>query len=105
MTPAPKPITIAASGVTKPEAGVMATNPATAPDAAPSIVGLPFNIHSKNIHARVAAAAAVFVATKALTAKPLAATAEPALNPNQPTHSSEAPMTVSGRLCGGVGST
>src|SRR5262245_66650223 len=92
-------------GPRKPEAGVIATKPATAPEAAPSIVGFPFSIHSKNIHASVAAAAAVFVATNALTARPFAATAEPALNPNQPTHSSDAPITVNGRLCGGVGST
>ena len=30
-----------------------------------------------------------------------AVTAEPALKPNQPTHSSEAPMMVSTTLCGG----
>src|SRR5262245_52605603 len=105
MMPAAAPITIDDIGPTKPDAGVIATNPATAPEAAPSIVGFPFSIHSKNIHERVAAAAAVFVATNALTARPFAATAEPALNPNQPTQSSEAPITVSGRLCGGVGST
>ena len=40
---------------------------------------------------------------KALTASPLASSALPALKPNQPNHSSAAPMTVMGRLCGGIG--
>jgi hypothetical protein len=35
---------------------------------------------------------------------PSEATAEPALKPNQPTHSSEAPITVSVRLCGAIDS-
>src|SRR5438552_14504883 len=89
-----------AIGVTNPEAGVIATRPATAPDAAPRTVGLPRLIHSLNIQPSAAAAAPVLVAVKALTARPLASSALPALNPNQPTHSSEAPMTVIGRLCG-----
>ena len=43
-------------GPTKPEAGVMATNPATAPDAAPKTVELPLCIHSAIIHERAAEA-------------------------------------------------
>ena len=35
-------------GFTNPEAGVMATRPATAPEIAPSTLGLPFLIHSAN---------------------------------------------------------
>src|SRR5215831_14136687 len=73
------------SGLTKPDAGVIATNPATAPDAAPSIVGLPVFTHSATIQPRAANDAAVCVATNALVAKPPALSAEPALNPNQPT--------------------
>src|SRR5215470_10849370 len=103
MTPAAKPITIAANGVTKPDAGVIATRPATAPDAAPNIVGLPVLIHSATIQPNAARDAAVCVATNALTARPPAVNAEPALNPNQPTQSIDAPMTAKGRLCGGVG--
>src|SRR5436190_11737608 len=80
-------MTIAESGVTNPEAGVMATNPATAPDAAPSIVGLPDLNHSAIIQPSAAVDAAVCVAIKALDARPFAPRAEPALNPNQPTHS------------------
>ena len=51
-----------------------------------------------------AAAAEVLVVTKALAAIPFAARAEPALKPNHPNHSSAAPMTVVGMLCGSMGS-
>src|SRR5262249_62145915 len=102
-TPARKPMTTAASGVTKPEAGVIATKPATAPEAAPSMVGLPFLIHSAHIHPKAAKEAAVCVAMNALDARPLAPRADPALNPNQPTHNIAAPMTAKGKLCGGIG--
>src|SRR5947208_13120727 len=92
-----------AIGVTYPEAGVMATRPATAPEAAPRTVGFPRLIHSVNIQPSAAAAAPVLVAVNALTARPLTSSALPALNPNQPNHRSAAPMTVIGRLCGGIG--
>ena len=52
--------------------------------------------------ATVAAAAAVFVLTKAATADVPADKALPALKPNQPTHRSEAPLTLSTRLCGAM---
>src|SRR6266446_864385 len=103
MMPATAPITMEAMGVTKPAAGVIATSPATAPEAAPSTVGLPRELHSVNIHARAAAAVAVLVVVKAAAASPLAASALPALNPNQPNQSRLAPRTVMGRLCGGMG--
>src|SRR5688500_9312674 len=92
-----------AMGVTNPAAGVTATSPATAPDAAPSTVGFPRDIHSVNIQPSAAAAVAVLVVVKAWPASPLAASALPALNPNQPNQRSPAPITVSGRLCGGIG--
>ena len=47
-----------------------------------------------------AAAAAVFVTTRALTASPLAAHEEPALKPNQPNHRSAPPRTTYVTLCG-----
>src|SRR5215831_1168270 len=103
MMPATAPIAMAAIGVTKPAAGVMATRPATAPEAAPSTVGLPRVDHSVNIQPRAAAAAAVLVVVKAWAASPLAPRALPALNPNQPNHKSPAPITVMGRLWGGIG--
>src|ERR1044071_6121587 len=100
--PARMPMTIEAIGVTKPAAGVTATRPATAPDAPPSIVGLPARIHSAAIQPRAAAAAAELVLTNAVAASSPEETALPALKPNQPTHSSEAPITENGRLCGGI---
>src|SRR4030065_749966 len=100
MTPDPMPIRMAAMGPTKPAAGVMATSPATAPEAAPRVVGLPRTIHSVPTHARVAAQVARCVDVKAEEARALAARALPALNPNHPNHSSPAPSTVMGRLWG-----
>src|SRR5690349_9082475 len=98
--PAQMPITMAGNGLTKPLAGVMATRPATHPEIPPSTLGLPASIHSTNIHASVAAAAPKCVATNALDARPLAASALPALNPNQPTQSRPAPIVLITRLCG-----
>src|SRR5688572_19965710 len=95
-------MTIAAIGVTKPAAGVIATKPATAPEAAPSIVGLPVLSHSATIQPSAANEAAVCVAINALDARPFAPSADPALNPNQPTHNIPAPITANGRLCGGI---
>jgi hypothetical protein len=82
----------------------MATSPATAPEIAPKALGLPLRIHSAPAHPIAAAAVAKCVLTKALVASPLAATAEPALNPNQPTHSRHAPIKLSTTECGGDGS-
>jgi hypothetical protein len=87
-------------GPTKPQAGVMATRPATAPEAAPSIEALPLDSASPAIHDRVAAAVASSVLAKARAVTPLASRLEPALKPNQPTHSSAAPTIVRVRLCG-----
>ena len=44
--PAISPIAIADIGDTNPDAGVMATRPATAPEIAPSALGFPLTIHS-----------------------------------------------------------
>src|SRR5689334_7188106 len=98
--PATTPIRIAGQGLTKPEAGVIATRPATAPEIAPNMLGLPVFIHSANIQASAAAAVAKCFAMKALVASGDAAKALPALNPNQPTHSMQAPITLIVRLCG-----
>src|ERR1700747_1159121 len=98
MTPARTPMTNDAIGVTNPEAGVTATRPATAPDAAPRIVGLPARAHSANSQPSAAAAAAVFVLTNAVAASSLEEVALPALNPNHPTQSSDAPTTGKGKV-------
>src|SRR5215467_2751706 len=95
-------MTSAGMGFTNPEAGVMATNPATAPEIPPSTLGLPLRIHSTPAHPSAAAAAAKWVATNALVAKLPAANALPALNPNHPTHNMQAPIKLSTTLCGGI---
>lgn len=59
-----KPIKIAAMGQTNPAAGVIPTKPATAPVAAPTAVGFSCKTASKISHIKVAAAAAILVATK-----------------------------------------
>src|SRR6476469_4962014 len=94
------PITIEPITPTKPQAGVIATRPATAPEAAPSIEALPLDSASPAIQDSVAAAVASSVLANARAAMPLASRLEPALKPNQPTHSIAAPTIVSVRLCG-----
>src|SRR3981189_1826432 len=101
-TPAAMPMTSDPPGSTKPEAGVMATRPATAPDTAPSTEGLPLANHSANIQPSAAAAVAICVTVIAMPARPFAATAEPALKPNQPTQSIDAPRTAITRLYGAM---
>src|SRR5882724_7904421 len=81
--PAKRPMMNAPGMPTLPAAGVIATNPATAPDAAPSIDGLPFTSHSQNVHDITAQAVARNVFMKASDAEPFASSADPALNPNQ----------------------
>src|SRR5215813_10250722 len=99
--PAAMPILSEPSGPTKPDAGVMATRPATAPVQMPTTVGLPRIIHSTSIQVNAADAVAMCVTVMAIPACMPALTADPALKPNQPTHNSEAPMKVSTMLCGG----
>src|SRR6185437_11492730 len=100
--PASRPMSMADMGCTNPEAGVMATSPATAPEIAPSAVGLPLWNHSKMVQPSAAVAVAKCVLTKALVASELAASADPALKPNQPTHSRHAPIKLSTSECGGM---
>ena len=102
--PAARPITNAPGMPTLPAAGVIATRPATAPEAAPSIEGLPLNIHSPSVHDSTAHAVARNVFRNASDAVLPASSAEPALKPNQPNHSSEAPIIVIGRLPGAIAS-
>ena len=72
----------------------MATNPATAPEIAPSTEGLPRSNHSAKLQVNVALAAAICVTRTAIPARPLAPIAPPELKPIQPTQSSEAPITA-----------
>src|SRR5580704_13648832 len=98
------PMTIADMGFTNPEAGVMHTKPATAPEHAPSTLGLPRRSHSITAHVTVPAAAAKCVAANAADAIASDCNSLPALNPNQPIQSRAAPTTVYVRLWGGIGS-
>src|SRR6185312_13374848 len=100
IPPAPRPIRMEAGTVTKPDAGVIATRPATAPAAAPSTLGRLCTIQLTLIQVSAAIAAAVLVTTKALAASPPDVSAEPALKPNQPNHSRPAPRTTIVRSCG-----
>ena len=79
---------------------MIATRPATAPEMAPSAEGLPLRTHSAALQPMAAAAAPKCVATKAEVARVPAESAEPALKPNQPTHSRHAPMKLSTTECG-----
>src|SRR4030067_3668432 len=105
MAPPISPMMMADTGPTKPDAGVMATSPATAPDAAPRTVGLPRYAHWAIIHERAAAAVEICVTTKALVAREPDATALPPLKPNQPNQRSAAPRRVMVRLWGVLGSS
>src|ERR1043165_1123914 len=98
--PAATPITSAPTTFTEEQDGVIATSPASMPDAAPSDVACPSRIRSVSSQASMAAAVATVVVTKVDPATPLADTAEPALKPYQPNHSKPAPSITKGRLCG-----
>src|SRR5215468_6522397 len=98
----PAPTAIEPIGDTLPQAGVMATRPATAAVAAPRAVGLPRWIHSIPTQVMSAAEVAVLVFMNASAASGLADSALPELKPNHPTQSRPAPIRHSGRLCGGM---
>src|SRR5689334_14673466 len=102
-TPAETPMANAPMTSTEPHDGVMATRPATTPDAAPRDVAYPSRMRSVSSHASIAAAVATVVVTKVDPAVPLELTAEPALNPYQPNHSRPAPSITNGRLWGRIG--
>src|SRR3954449_10454968 len=95
---------IAPIGETEEQDGVIATRPATTPDAAPSEVAWPSRIFSVSSQLSAAAPVATLVVTQTSAAWPLAPGAEPALKPNQPNHSSPAPVITRVRLCGRIGS-
>src|SRR6185503_11388260 len=95
IAPAITPISTACIGSTKPDAGVIVPRPATAPEIMPSTDGLPRVHHSSTVQVKAPADAARWVATIAKTAREPAASAEPPLKPNQPTHNSPVPTTAS----------
>ncbi len=81
MNPARNPITIAQRGSTNPAAGVMATKPATIPEAAPRALAFPTLITSAMSQPMSPAAVAIWVLVNARTAISSAASALPALKP------------------------
>ena len=83
---------IAPMGPTLPEAGVMVAKPATIPVTIPTRPGFPVFFHSINIQTKLAVAADKCVTNIAIPALSFAAAALPALNPNQPTQSMQAPI-------------
>ena len=102
MTPVTTPIAAAPIGSTNAHAGVIATRPATAPEAAPSEVEWPLRSFSNANQPTRAAPAATCVLSSASPAIPFAASADPALNPNQPNHKSPEPSITSGSECGRI---
>jgi hypothetical protein len=100
-----EPISIAGIGPTKPDAGRDRDQPATAPEIAPSALGRPrvdpFGGEPADRRRRGGESAS---RRTRWCARPFEASALAALNPNQPTHSRHAPMKLSTRLCGGIGS-
>src|SRR5438874_5513999 len=94
------PMTAAAQGATKPLAGVMVARPATAPVTAPEALGFPSTHQLIVIHDSIPNEPPSIVVTNALAAMPFAASALPALKPNQPNHRRPAPSATKGTLCG-----
>src|SRR5205823_5260648 len=88
--------------LTNPHAGVITTNPATAPEQKPRMLGLPRTTYSAIAQTNEATAVAIVVVVNALAAIPSAATALPALNPYHPTQSIPVPIMQSTMLCGAM---
>ena len=99
-TAATRPMMIADVVVTYPAQGVTVASPATAPVTPPRTVGWPSCRCSSSSQTSMAAAAAMWVLTRAWAATPSALSPSPALNPNQPNQRIPAPMITSGIECG-----
>src|SRR5205823_848571 len=96
--------TIAPSGPELPAAGVTATRPTTMPEQKPRAEGLCPISRSTSNQTRPPAAVPTNVFIIASAAEPFASSADPALKPNQPTHSRPVPIPVIVNECGGIGS-
>src|SRR5947199_9572364 len=89
-------------GSTYPQAGVMTTKPATAPEQNPSTLAFPRNPYSNIAQVKDATAVASVVVMNAFAAMASAPSALPALKPYQPTQSIPAPTMQSTMLCGAM---
>src|SRR6185436_15728565 len=94
------PRAMALIGPMNPAAGVTATNPTTMAVAAPTAVAFCWRMPSRKVQTTSVPAGASMVVVNASAADPFAATALPALNPNQPNQSRPAPSKVNGTSCG-----
>src|SRR5690348_6497571 len=103
MIPAQRPIITAPVTSTNPQAGVITTRPATAPEQKPSTLGLPRRAYSAIAQAKEPTAVAIVVVMNALAATTSAPTADPALKPYQPTHNIPVPTMHRTILWGGIG--
>src|SRR5204863_9452337 len=100
--PAAIPMSTAPVGATYPQAGVITTSPATAPEQNPSTLGLPRSAYSSMAQINDATAVASVVLMNAFAAIPSGARALPALNPYQPTQSKPVPTMQSTMPCGAM---
>src|SRR5436309_5199712 len=100
--PAAIPMMTAPLGPTYPQAGVITTSPATAPEQNPSTLGFPRSAYSSIAHVNEATAVASVVLMNAFAAIPSGASALPALNPYQPTQSKPVPTMQSTMLWGAI---
>lgn len=98
--PTTRPVTTAPRVSISPQAGVMATMPATADETTPIVLTLPVRHFSARGQVTMAPAAPSWVLMKAAAALPWSVSAEPELNPNQPDQRRPAPTTTSGMLLG-----
>ena len=80
----------------------MVANPATIPVAIPTTPVLPVCRRSTRHQTIAAVAAERWVTNIVMPAASLAPPCEPALKPNQPTHSKDAPIITKPGLCGGL---
>src|SRR6056300_311343 len=93
-TPATAPMINASIGPTNPDAGVIDARPAIVPVTMPTKDALPYLNFSHAAHVSDVVAAEICVTVRAMAAPPSAASCEPPLNPNQPTHNIPAPINT-----------
>src|ERR1700730_432883 len=87
-------------GLTKPAAGVIATNPTTIAVAAPTAVVFFVRVMSSKLHTTNDPIGANIVLQTASAPDPFAASALPPSKPNHPNQRSPAPSNVKGTFCG-----